>query len=200
VIERNRNLLPSYTVGQSLAALNQDPIVAYNQKSEIWVNDKLYSKYFNDETNGANIVFAYGLLRAVEDKKRNLVARSKSASALVSQEEELLEYFRHRGSTYLFVSAVSSCIEVFLGKKVANPSRVSFGQKTSPSQSMQIWKGVVDTVSPFAQHLLLALNDGLKNSEKSVKAIGVFRSLVQATANANSEVYKKFARQVSITK
>lgn len=199
-IERNRNLLPSYTVGQSLAALNQDPIVAYNQKSEIWVNDKIYSKYFNDETNGANIVFAYGLLRAVEEKKRSLVTRSKASSGLVSQEEELLEYFRHRGSTYLFVSAVSSCLEVFLGKKVANPSRVSFGQNTSPSQSMQIWKGVVDIVSPFAQHLLEALNDGLKNSEKSLKAIGVFRSLVQATANANSEIYKKFARQVSITK
>lgn len=200
VIERNKNLLPSYTVGQALAAYNQDPIIAYNQKSEIWVNDKLYSRYFNDEANGANLVFAYGLLRAVEEKKRDLVARSKSASGLTSQEEDLLEYFRHRGSTYLFVSAVSSCLEAFVGKKVANTARISFGQKVSPKQSTQIWKEVIDIVSPFAQQLLDALNDGLKNAEKAQKAIGVFRSLVQATSGANAEAYKKFSKQIVIAK
>ncbi|MCP5474256.1 MAG: AIPR family protein [Rhodanobacteraceae bacterium] len=200
VIERNRNLLPSYTVGQSLAAFNLEPIVAYNQKSEIWVNDKLYSRYFNDEANGANLVFAYGLLRAVEEKKRGLVARSKASSGLTSQEEELLDYFRHRGSTYLFVSAVSSCLEVFAGKKVSNSARVSFGQRVSPLESMQIWKEVVDIVSPFTQQLLDALNDGLKNAEKAQKAIGVFRSLVQATAGANADAYKKFSKQLAIAK
>lgn len=200
VIERNKNLLPSYTVGQSLAAYNLDPIVAYNQKSEIWVNDKLYSRYFNDESNGANLVFAYGLLRAVEEKKRELVTRSKAAAGLTSQEEDLLEYFRHRGSTYLLVSAISSCVEVFVGKKVPNAARISFGQKISPKQSMQIWKEVVDIVSPFTQQLLDALNDGLKNAEKAQKAIGVFRSLVQATSGANAEAYKKFAKQIVIAK
>jgi hypothetical protein len=200
VIERNKNLLPSYTVGQALAAYNLEPIVAYNQKSDIWVNDKLYSRYFNDESNGANLVFAYGLLRAVEEKKRDLVSRSKTAAGLTTQEEDLLEYFRHRGSTYLLVSAVSSCLEVFVGKKVANASRISFGQKLSPKQAMQAWKEVVDIVSPFTQQLLEALNDGLKNAEKAQKAIAVFRSLVQATSGANAEAYKKFAKQIVIAK
>jgi hypothetical protein len=203
VIERNKNLLPSYTVGQSLAAYNLEPIVAYNQKSEIWVNDKLYSRYFNDESNGANLVFSYGLLRAVEEKKRDLVTRSKTATGatgLTSQEEGLLEYFRHRGSTYLMVSAVSSCLEVFVAKKVANPARISFGPKMSPKQSTQVWKEVVDIVSPFTQQLLDALNDGLKNADKVQKAIGVFRSLVQATAGANAEAYRKFAKQIVVAK
>lgn len=199
-IERNKNLLPSYTVGQALASYNLEPIVAYNQKSEIWVNDKLYSRYFNDESNGANLVFVYGLLRAVEEKKRDLVSRSKMTVGLTSQEEELLEYFRHRGSTYLLVSAVSSCLEAFVGKKVANTSRISFGPKVSPKQAMQAWKEVVDIISPFTQQLLEALNDGLKNAEKVQRAIAVFRSLVQATSGANAEVYKKFAKQIIIAK
>lgn len=200
VIERNKNLLPSYTVGQALAAYNSEPIVAYNQKSEIWVNDKLYSRYFNDESNGANLVFVYGLLRAIEQKKRDLVSRSKLTAGLTSQEEDLLEYFRHRGSTYLMMSAVSSCLEVFVGKKITNVARVSFGQKVSPKQSMQIWKEIVDVVSPFTQQLLDALNDGLKNSDNAQKVIAVFKSLVQATSGANSETYKKFAKQISIAK
>ncbi len=200
VIERNRNLLPSYTAGQALAAYHLDPIVAYNQKSEIWVNDKLYSRYFNDEANGPNLVFAYGLLRAVEDKKRILVARSNEDSGISSQEEDLLNYFRHRGSTYLFVSAVSSCLEVFAGKKIVNSARVSFGSKVTPQQSMQIWKSVVDIVSPFTMHLLSALNDGLKSTERAQTAITLFKSLVQATATANAEAYKKFAKQVIVAK
>lgn len=200
VIERNKNLLPSYTVGQALAAFNQDPIVAYNQKSEIWVNDKLYARYFNDDTTGAHIIFCYGLLRAVEDLKKDLVARSKEDSGLTSQEEDLLEYFRHRGSTYLLVSAISSCLETFVGKKIPNPTRVSFGQKASPHQSSQNWKEVVSIVSPFSQQLLEALNDGLKSNEKAQRAIGIFRSLVQATASANAEAYKKFSKQAALSK
>ena len=50
VIERNKNLLPSYTVGQALAAFHQDPLTAYNLKSEIWVSDQTYARFFNDNT------------------------------------------------------------------------------------------------------------------------------------------------------
>lgn len=200
IIERNKNLLPSYTVGQALAAYNLDPVVAYNQKSEIWINDRLYSRYFHDEVSGANIVFAYSLLRAIEEKKRDLVGRSKTSLGLTSQEEDLLAYFRHRGSTYLLVSAISSCLEVFFGRRIVNIARVSFGPKTSPRQATQIWGGVVEIVSPFTQQLIDALDDGLKNVEKVHRAIGLFKSLVQATSGPNSEAYKKFAKQVVIAR
>lgn len=194
VIERNKNLLPSYTVGQALAAFAQDPIVAYNQKSEIWVSDKLYSRYFNDETSGQHIIFAYSLLRAVEDAKKKLVSRSNLSTALTQQENALLEYFRHRGSTFLLVSAIAACLEVFYGKKVSSPNRMSFGSKASPAAAIENWREVVETTSPFAQQLLEALNDGLKNSDRATKAISTFRSLVQATAAANKHVYGKFAK------
>jgi hypothetical protein len=55
LIERNKNLMPSYTVGQALAAFHQDPLTAYNQKSEIWVSDQIYSRYFNDDATGAHL-------------------------------------------------------------------------------------------------------------------------------------------------
>lgn len=195
-IERNKNLLPSYTVGQALAAVSQDPIVAYNQKSEIWVADKLYARYFNDDTSGQHIVFAYGLLRAVEATKKDLVAKSRGDVGLTQQEEALLEYFRHRGSTYLLVSSISACIEVFLGRKVANVAKISFGPKTSPASATLNWSEIVQVVSPFTQQLMDALNDGLKSVDRANKAIGTFRSLVQATAIANKVAYSKFAKLV----
>ena len=128
-IERNKNLLPSYTVGQALAAYHQDPLTAYNFKSDIWVSDKTYSRFFNDEANGANLVFAYSLLRAVEQAKQTVVAKSRTeGGALTAQEAALLTFFRHRGSTYLLASAIASCLETFVGRRISSATRVSFGQ------------------------------------------------------------------------
>ncbi|HJW12152.1 MAG TPA: AIPR family protein, partial [Albitalea sp.] len=201
VIERNKNLLPSYTVGQALAAFHQDPLTAYNLKSEIWVSDQTYARFFNDDTTGAHLVLCYALLRAVEEAKRSLVARSKSSDAsLTAQEEQLLSYFRHRGSTYLFASAVASCMETFIGRRIAVPARASFGPKTPPKQATQHWAEIVRLVSPFCQQLVEALSDGLKSNERAQKAITTFRSLVQATSGANADAYKKFAKSVVLGK
>ena len=200
-IERNKNLLPSYTVGQALAAFNQDPLTAYNFKSDIWVSDKTYSKFFNDDTNGQNLVFAYGLLRAVEHAKQVVVTKSKSDSAgMTTQETDLLSYFRHRGSTYLFVAAIASCLETFVGRRITSPSKVSFGPKASPKQATQHWQDIVALVSPFCQQLSEALADGLKSNERAQKSIGTFRALVQATAGANTEAYKRFAKLIAIAR
>jgi AIPR protein len=93
-IRRRPHLLASYTVGQALAALHGDATVAYNQRADIWSSDTLYSKYFNDHTTAAHIVFAYSLLRAVEDHKISLVKKSKSTPVeLTTSEEEQLKFF-----------------------------------------------------------------------------------------------------------
>jgi hypothetical protein len=199
-IERNKNLLPSYTVGQALAAVHQEPLTAYNQKSEIWISDQIYARFFNDEVNGPHLVFCYALLRAVEDAKRNLVAKSKLENTLTAQESELLSYFRHRGSTYLFVAAIAACMETFLGKRIPVLARVSFGAKTPPKTATQHWGEIVSLTSPFCQQLTEALSDGLKSGEKAQKAISTFRSLVQATASANVEAYRKFAKVLVLSK
>lgn len=200
VIERNKNLLPSYTVGQALAAFHQEPVTAYNLKSEIWVSDQTYARFFNDDTTGAHLVFCYALLRAVEETKRSLVGKSKSEAGLTAQETQLLSYFRHRGSTYLFVSAIASCMETFVGRRIPVPARISFGQRTSPKQATQHWAEVVRLVSPFCQQLVEALSDGLKSNERAQKAITTFRSLVQATSGANADAYKRFAKSVALPK
>lgn len=197
IIERNKNLLPSYTVGQALAAFHQDPGTAYNSKSEIWISDRIYSKYFNDDITGAHIVFCYSLLRSIEEKKRMLVQQSKLHHVqMTTQEADLLAYFRNRGSIYLFMSAVASCMETFVSSKITNQFRLSFGLRTSPKQASVQWCEIVNVVSPFTTHLIEAIKDGLKSNERAQKSIATFRSLVQATSSANSEAYKKFSKYV----
>lgn len=198
VITRNKKLLPSYTVAQALAAFHGDPVVAYNQKTNIWVSDRLYARYFPEDITGSHVVFAYSLLRAVEEGKKGLVVKYKSKpNSLTTQEETLLEYFRYRGSTYLLVSAIAGSLESILGHKISNRFKISFGDKTSPMKGKDYWVPIVEVTSPFTTQLLDAFSDGLKNNEKVNNAQNIFKSLVQATSGANSTIFEKFKKRVS---
>lgn len=195
VIRRRPTLLPSYTVGQAIACFQQEPLVAYNQKTAIWVNDRLYSKYFNENTKAAYIVCAYSLLRAVESKKKDILEKSKK-STLTSQEEEYLIYFRQRGSIFLLSSSIASCLEIFLSRKIPNISRISFGNEASPKLSEEHWSKIINVTLPFCSQLNKGLDGGLKNAKIVADVSQTFRSLVQATATANQSIYDEFKLKV----
>jgi hypothetical protein len=196
-IQRRPNLLPSYTVGQALAALHGEPVIAYNQKTNIWVNDRLYAKYFNEDTTASHIVFAYGLLRAIETRKIHLVEKARKNELSLTKAEQLqLQFFRKRGSIYILVSAIAACIETFTSRRIPNTFRLSFGDRTSPAEAQKIWDAVVSATVPFCSQLEDAMTDGLKNMEKVNKAIQIFHALAQSTVSANEVTYKQFTNRV----
>jgi hypothetical protein len=180
--------------------LHGGPVIAYNRKTDIWVNDKLYSKYFNEDTTASHIVFAYGLLRAVEGRKIQLVEKArKNEASLTKAEATQLQFFRKRGSIYILVSAIAACIETFTGRRVPNTFRLAFGDRVSPAEAQKIWDTVVSVTVPFCSQLEDAMTDGLKNMEKVSKAIQTFHSLAQSTAAANEATYKTFTHRVKTT-
>lgn len=196
VIRRNPNLLPSYTVGQSLAAVQLDPDIAYNQKSNIWAEDRLYAKYFPEDITGVHLIFAYSLLRAVESRKATLVAKSKTSEGITEPEKRELDYFRQRGSIFLLVSAIASSLETIVGKRIARITKISFGQNCSPSEAKNYWTPIVSVCASFCSQLEEAFGDGLKSKEKIKKVLTTFQSLVQATASANAGTFKIFTQKV----
>jgi hypothetical protein len=58
---------------------------------------------------------------------------------------------------------------------------------------MKTWSAIVEIAASFCNQLDGAISDGLKNLERVNAAITTFRSLVLATAAANSVIYKRFA-------
>jgi hypothetical protein len=198
VIRRNANLLPSYTVGQALAAVQLDPDVAYNQKSDIWASDGLYSKYFTDDVTGAHLVFAYSLLRSVESRKAQLIFKLKSDVGVTDAEAKELQYFRQRGSTFLLVSAIAASIETIMKRKLARLAKASFGSRVPPVDAERIWAPIVSVCTSFCPQLEEAFADGLKNKEKIRRALTTFQSLVQATSTANHATFKAFAAKVKV--
>lgn len=197
-IKRNPRLLPSSTVGQALAAIGQDPVVASNEKSKIWASDKYYAKYFTEETTAEHVVFAYGLLRAVEARKLTLVTKSKAGDSLTRVESRELEFFRNRGATFLFVSAVASALETILDRNIPNVTRLSFGPACSPKRAERNWQPIVAAVTPFCHQLQDSFTHGLKNVDLVKRSLATFQSLVQATTAANRHVFKEFAKRVKV--
>ncbi len=199
VIRRRKGLLPAYTVGQALAALHLDPVAAYNEKSEIWANDRLYAQFFNEQTSARHIIFAISLLRAIEDRKFSLAEKAKtSQEELTSSESQQLQYFRNRGAIFLSCSGISSCLEIILGKKVHALWRLSFGPSTTPDRAKTYWEPIIRTISPLLPRLEIALKDGLKNRATIREALLTFASLVEATATGNADIYRKFRKVVVV--
>lgn len=196
VIRRPGNLIPAESAAQALAAVHQDPGIAYNEKSNIWRDNRLYDKYFNSETTAEHVVFAYSLLLAVNELKVGLMDRQRRET-LTAAHEEQMGILRQRGANLLFVAAVANCIEIFLRRPVPNVFRISFGP-VSPDEARRIWLPVVEVTANFITVLEPALKTGLKNSEEIKKSLNEFRRFINATSSANEQVFGDFRSRVVI--
>lgn len=200
-IRRRPNLLSSYTVGQALTAFHGDPVVAYNQKSNIWSSDKLYNKVFNEETSAYHIIFCFSLLRAIENRKVRLKGKlEKHPEGIKTAEENEIDFLRKRGATFLLVTGIAKSIESVLKKRINNQFKVSFNHKITLKQATQCWDDVLDPFMAFAHYLSEGVNDGLKNNEHVNKAVQQFVSLVAATLDVNAAIYQRFAENVWVNK
>lgn len=194
-IRRPQGLIPSDTAAQALAAFHQNPVIAYNQKSEIWTSNNLYSDYFSEKTHAVHIVFAYSLLRAVEAKKLSLVAEAKAGPVSESATEQLT-FLRNRGATFLLTAAIARCLETIIGRPVPNPFRASFGSSVSPEFAQTYWAPIVEATIPFCSTLMPAAHNGLKSNDEVARVLPAFRNLVEATKRANAPDFNRFAAHV----
>jgi AIPR protein len=196
-IRRPTNLLASDTVAQALAAFHQYPVLAYNQKSDIWLVDSLYSKFFNDQTSPEHILFTFSLLRSIEGKKEKLNAKLRSDS-LTESESQYLTFLQQRGSHLLFVAAIAKCLETLIGKPINNYFRISFSRETSLQSAQEIWSPIVDVTIAFCENLRPAVQKSLKNADEAVNVIKTFKSLVEAIKLPNAGIFEKFAASIFI--
>ncbi|MBF9019003.1 MULTISPECIES: AIPR family protein [unclassified Oceanispirochaeta] len=197
-IKRQSNLLASDSVAQSLAAFHGYPNVAYNQKSGIWNKDELYSKFFNEKLGAEHILLSYSLFETVKELKLSLFAKLKNEEDMLKKEEDRLAFLRMRGANYIFISAISSCLEIILNKKIPNFFRISFDNKIKLNKAKELWFSIVDSTIPFSNHLIEPTKKSLGVVAENEKAIDTFRSLVESTYNANKEIFEKFSENITV--
>lgn len=192
-IERSRNLLPDAAVAQALAAVQLAPNLAYNETRRIWEEDGVYARYFSNQTTARHIVFAYSLLRCVEEAKKRLSAVPEEMRT--ESQKRQMAFFRRRGSIHLLVAAISSTIETFLGQPVPSRWKLRFTQNCTPKDAATYWQPIVDASLAFTPQLVDATDVGLKNPDTVKRALETFQGIIEATAEPNRTKYDAFAKR-----
>jgi len=191
-----KNLLPSDACVQALAIMHQQPVVAYNQKSQVWTEDHLYNRYFSEQTHATHIVFSYALMRAVEGAKLQL--RKKPEDQRTAEDNTSLEFFSGRGSLFVLASAIASCLEIITAKPIPNLFRVSFGSKTSPSKAQSYWAPLVESMLPFSAQLQPAVDNVLRDEKIVAASIQSFRSVVSSIKIYHASSFQGFTKHIVI--
>lgn len=190
-IQRMKTLVPDSPVAQSLAAFHGEPNLAYNETRSIWDNDAVYSRVFRDTVTARHIVYTYSLLKAVEQEKQNILAIREESRT--DAQKRHAGFFSSRGSNYLLVAAIGSCIETILEVAVANRYSLRFKKNLSPIDAIEAWQPVVTLATAFSNHLLPATDRGLKAQERVKIAIETFSSMLEAIRSANPVPFNKLA-------
>ena len=194
-IERFPNLVADQAVAQALAAFHGAPNLAYNETRRIWVDNGTYDTYYSDRTSARHIVFAYSLLRSIEATKKRLSDLPEEDRTEAQRRQ--MDFFRRRGSHLLLLAAISSGIETFMNRAVPDRWALVFADNCSPAIGVARWQPIVDSALAFAQQLADATDLGLKNPQTVDRVLGLFESMILATADANRPRYDAFVAVVA---
>lgn len=197
-IKRSKYTLPSYTVGQALAAFHGEPVLAYDRKSELWTNEKNYRSIFTDRTTARHIVFCYSILEAVNNRRLKLVAKAKSGGeGLTELERKTLDFLEKKGSAFLVIYVVAQCLETIIGKPIPNRFDIKFKSNLSPSSAAAKWEPILDVVLSLANQLDSAFSRGRVTTEAVKKTVPNFVGIFASIANLQKDTFAAFASQLT---
>jgi len=198
-IKRSKFTLPSYTVGQALAAFHGEPVTAYDKKSELWTNEKSYRHIFTDRTTARHIVLCYALLSSINKRKLALTEKQrKDPEALTNVEKANLTFLNKKGAPYLLVYAISQCMDTILGKPIPNRSDLQFTKNLSPVAAEGVWSPIVDAILSLSNQLEGAFSQNRITNENVRKTVPNFVGVVASIAALHRETFQKFADQVRL--
>lgn len=199
-IKRSKFTLPSYTVGQSLAAFHGDPVTAYDKKSELWTNEKNYRQIFTDRTTARHVVFCYSLLSSLNERKLELASKRRvTPGEMRSSESEHLDFLNKKGASYLLVHVISQCMEVFLDRPIVNKFDLRFIENVSPSSAAENWAPIVEVMLALSGQLSDGFSRGRISNESVANAVPKFVGVIRSLQSIHRPTFDSFAAGVEIS-
>ena len=193
-IKRSKFTLPSYTVGQSLAAFHGDPVTAYDKKSELWTSERNYRQIFTERTTARHIVFCYSLLSAINEKKTELLQKQKAQpGSLTNIEKNSADFLTKKGANYLLVHIISQCMETILSRPIPNRFDLQFAGNISPATAESYWLPILDMTLSLSNQLDDAFSRNRISNESIAKAVPNFVGVVHSISTLHKKTFEKFS-------
>lgn len=198
-IKRRKNLLPSYTVGQALAAFHGDPVTAYDKKSEIWVSETLYRRFFTERTTARHIVFCYSLLDAINRTRILLIEKAKKGGQnLTEVEKEQLNFLNRKGASFLLVYAISQAIETVYGRPVSNRFDLHFRDNLTPEIAAKRWMPIIEVFLSLHGQLEEAFSRNRISNESVRKGVPKFVGVIASLKTLHQSNFSEFAKIIQV--
>lgn len=198
-MRRRKNLLPSYTVGQALAAFHGDPVIAYDKKTDIWANEGTYLKFFNEKTSARHIIFCFSLLDNISKKRLSLLEKQrKDTASLTQQELGQLNYLNKKGAAYLLVHAISQSLETIIGRVITNRFDIRFKDNLAAESASQRWDPIVEIFLSLGAQLDSAFSRNRISNEKLKTTVVVFGGFIQSVSGSYRGVFEPFSNSVEM--
>ena len=166
----------------------------------MWESDQEYARIFNDATHADHILFVYSLHLAISNLKLGLMTKERNGEKLTKSEEETVDFLRYRGSIYILMAAIGSCMEIIIDEPITSYFLLRFKKIKDMSEVENTWRSIVDCSIAFRSVLQKPLQKGigLKSVKDVEDAISEFRSLFEATLASNKKLYREFSEKVNI--
>ncbi|QYK04742.1 AIPR family protein [Shewanella zhangzhouensis] len=162
------------TVAQILIAYHDHPNSSYHEKKDIWENDSLYKKAFDNTVTAGHLLFLYTLHEAINEVKADYGSKFRHGN-LISTDESKHEFLRMPGVSFIIIHAVASIMEMILGGPIANPYTLAFRENVSRTDAIAMWKLVINQVIKRTSRLMPATKNRLSRRQDITDAINAFR-------------------------
>ena len=196
---RGREVFDHLLTGQILVAYNGDPVSAYNDKTNIWNDDKLYGTIFNDELTPEHTIFVYSLSKTI-DKVKVELQQMQREDKLLDHQKKQLEFLSRRGSRIMLFSAIARNLEIITEKKITCPQKLRFEDCSNFENCIKWWHPIVAMTLSFYQILQPALSaGGLDSKEKAQEAISSIGANINAlylTSGATKDQFSGFISKI----
>lgn len=145
-----KNAITALSIAPLLCSFHGDPSTAHRQAKDIFLQDNIYKRVFNDSLAAEHIYLLKSLSGAIDKYREYLNTRAKNneATDLDREQQDLLKYSASRTFVFYIIGRLA---EVILNKKVtdlynwkAKPALIS---QTNTSV-MKGWLEVLQTIFP----------------------------------------------------
>lgn len=142
---QKRILLPTDTVAQILIAFHEHPTSAYHKKKDIWDDEDLYKKAFDDTITMHHIIFVYSLNEAINNVKTdfNEKLRHNQLPEIDTVKHKLLT---QPGVSLLIIHAIASILEIIIGSAIPNKYVLSFKDGVKREKAKALWFPVIKRI------------------------------------------------------
>ncbi len=172
---QKRILLPTDTVAQILIAFHAHPTSAYHRKKDIWDDEVLYKKAFDDTITMRHIIFVFSLNEAINYVKTdfNEKYRHNQLPEIDTIKHKLLT---QPGVSLLIIHAISSILEIIIGSAIPNKYVLSFKDGVKREKAKALWLPVIKRILTRAALLEPATAGRLSKSKEISEIITRFQS------------------------